>query len=238
MNNFELNIDQSNLLLNLIDCYEEYNILSHVQQFIQEQTSLPIKLRFKTASLDTFFGSILNGIELFFKLNQNFLSLCSHDRSILLRCTMKNAGSFTAALILREVPFIYYPDITESIENNLINLTKHLPNEIDHDIIFVKLGIAMFVFSTTNCTSYTNIDFDYLENIKDILQIQDMYAEIAWRYLLYKYDYTQAVLCFNNFIKSFLVINSTIIAIHQSEQHKRMVENLIEKINQQVTISR
>jgi hypothetical protein len=151
---------------------------------------------------------------------------------------MGNAGNFTAALLLREVPFIHYPDITKSIENNLINLTKYLTNEISHDHIFVKLGIAMFIFSTTNCASYTNIGLDYLKNIKDILQIQDIYAEIAWRYLIYKYDYTQAVIYFINFIKSFLVINSTIIEIQQSKQHQRMVEILIEKINQQIMISR
>ncbi len=222
-------------------CYEKYNILSHVQQFIQEQTSLPIKLRFKIGSLDTFFGSILKGIELFFELNHDFLSLCSHDRSILLRCAMENAGSFTVAFILRELPLFDYPGVTEFTENHfqslLMTRTKHLPNEIDRDITFVKLAMAMFVFSTINCASHTNIGLDYLKNVKDILHIQDNYAEIAWRYLLYKYDHKQAVVCFNNFIKSLLVINSAIIEIHQSQQYKRMVENLIEKINQQVIVS-
>ncbi len=233
-----MNIDLYNLLLNLIHCYEEYNILSHIQKFIQEQTSLPIKLRFKTTPLDTFFGSVLNGIELFFKLNKNFISLCPHGRSVLLRCAMENAGSLTVVLILREVPFFHYPDVTESIEDNLMNLTKYLPNEINRNITFVKLGLAMFIFSTPNCAIYTNIDLDYLKNIKDISRIQDMYAEIAWKYLLCKYDYKQAVKCFMNFIKSFLVINSAIIEIHQSQQYKHMIENFIEKINQQVVISK
>jgi hypothetical protein len=155
---------------------------------------------------------------------------------------MENAGSFTVAFVLRQLPLFDYPDLTESIENHfqsvLMNFTKHLHNEINRDITFVKLGIAIFVFSTINCASHTNIGLDYLKNVKDILHIQDKYTEIAWRYLIYKYSYRQAVIFFTNFIKSLLVINSAIIEIHQSQQYKRMAENLIEKINQQVAVSR
>jgi hypothetical protein len=155
---------------------------------------------------------------------------------------MENAGSFTVAFILRELPLFDYPGVTEFTENHfqslLMTRTKHLPNEIDRDITFVQLAMAMFVFSTTNYANHTKMGLDYLKNVKDILHIQDNYAEIAWRYLVYKYGHAQAVVCFNNFIKSLLVINSAIIEIHQSQQYKRMVENLIEKINQQVAVSR
>lgn len=219
-----MNIDQRNLLLNLSQYYEECNILSHIQQFIQEQNNLPIKLRYKIASLDTLFRSVLNGIESFFKLNNYFLSLCSYDRSNLLRCAMENAGSFTIALILREIPFFDYPD-----------LTKYLPNEIARDITFIQLGFAMFVFSITHCTGYSD---NVLTNMKDILRIQDLYVETTWKYLLYKYDYRQTVICFIYFTKSLLVINRTIINIHQSEQYKQIIENLIDKINQQIIINR
>jgi hypothetical protein len=237
-----LNADQQNLLSNLIHRYEEYNALSHIQQFIQKQTSLPIKLRFKVASIDGLFESILSGIiELFFKSNNDFLSLSSHDRSILLRCAMENARSFAAVLVFRQAQLFDQPDISKSIEtiygSIVMNLTKRLLNEVDRDITFVKLGIAMFAFSTTNCASYTNVGLDYLKNIKDILRIQNMYAEVAWKYLLYKCNHTQAVICFTNFIKSLLLVNIAVIEIHQSQHHKRMVANLIEKIDQQVTIN-
>jgi hypothetical protein len=226
-----LNVDQRNLLLNLNQYYKEYNILSYIQQFIQEQIHLPIKLRYKIASLNPLFQSILNGIELFFKLNHNFLSLYSYDHSNLLRYTMENAGNITLALILREIPLFDYLDLTESI---LINITKHLSNEIARDITFIQLGIVMFIFSTTNHTNYSDNNFVYLKNIKDILRIQDLYAEITWKYLIYKYDHTQAVICFIYLIKSFLMINRAIIKIHQSEQYQQIIENL----NQQVIIHR
>jgi hypothetical protein len=92
---------------------------------------------------------------------------------------MENAGSFGSILVLHA----NYPDIRESIGNNfqriLINLRKYSHHQIDRDVTFVKLGIAMLVFSRTNCASYTNIGLDYLQNIKDILRIQDIYAEVT-----------------------------------------------------------
>lgn len=137
---------------------------------------------------------------------------------------MENAGHFTAVLVSCKIPFFNYSNLTESTENILNN----------RDIIFVKLGIIMFIFSTINCAEYNNIDLDYLKNIQNILRIQNMYAEIAWRYLPYKYDPSQAVMYFTNFIKSLLIIHSSIIEIHQSQQHKYMIQNLIQKINQRV----
>jgi hypothetical protein len=238
----KFNTNQWNLLFYLIHSYEEYNILLHIQQFIQEQKSLPIKLRFKVTSFNVLFGSILSGIEQFFKMNNDFVSLCCHDRSILLRCAMENAGCLGSILIIPELPFLDYPGVAQSFENNfesvLMDLNRRLRKEIDRDVTFIKLGIGMFVLSTMNCSSYTNSSLDYLQNIKDILRIQDIYGEVTWKYLLYKCDHQQAVICFANFIKSHLGINRAIIEIHQSEQHKRMVKNLIEKMDQHVTVSR
>ena len=231
----ELNLDQRNLLLSLNQYCVEHNILSYVQQFLQEQTSLPIKLRYKIASWNVLFGSILHGIGLFFKLNNNFLSLCSDDPSNLLRYAMENAGSVTVALVLREIPLFDYLEMTESVS---INLTKYLPKEIACDVTFIQLSIAMFVFSIMNCTGYSDNGLEQLTSRQDIFRIQGLYAEVTWKYLLYKYDHTQAVICFISFVKSLLFINHVIIEIHQSEQHKRMIGNLIEKINQQVVLNR
>ena len=236
-----LNFDQWNLISNLVHCYEERSGLSDARKYIREQTSLPAKLRFKLTSISGLFELILSGVELFFKSNHHYLSLCSHDRSILLRSAMESAGSFGSVLIFRELRFFDQPGVLESIETLYgtiaKNLTTRLLHEVDRDITFVKLGIAMFAFSTTNCSSYTTMGLNHLTNIKEILRIQNMYVEIAWKYLVYKYSYAQAVKCFINFIRCFLMVNSITVETHQEEDHERMVENLIEKISRQVTIN-
>jgi hypothetical protein len=237
----ELNFEQWNLISKLMRCYEEHKILSHIKQFIQEQTSLPIKMRCKVSSIDRLFGSILSEVELFFKSNVDFLSLCSHDRSILLRCAMENAGSFSSVLVFRHAQLFDQSVTVDSIEAMYESIVKNLTNRLigkaDRDETFIKLGIAIFAFSTTNCSNYTNIGCNYLKNIKDILRIQDMYVEVAWKYLLYKYNHAQTVICFTNFIKTLLLINLAITEAHQSQHHKSIMENLIEKIVRQVTIN-
>ncbi len=231
-----MDINQWNLISNLIHCYEEHNSLVYVEQFINEQTSLPIKLRYKASSFNALSELILSGIERFFKMNNDFVSLCSDDRSILLRCAMENAGSFGSILVLRESQLFNHSDIVKSIEtiygSIVLNHTKRLLDQVDRDITFVKLGISMFVFSTMNCANYTNIGLKNFQNIKDILRIQDIYAEVTWKYLLYKYDHRQSVKCFINFIRCLLIVNKAIIEVHQAEHYKRMVENLIEKMDQ------
>ena len=238
----ELTYDQWNLISNLVHCYEEHSVLLYIRNYIQEQTTLPIKMRCKTAAIDKLFESILCGVGLFFKSNQDFLSLCSHDRPILLRSAMENAGTCGSILVYREVQLSDQPDMPQSIETIygtiVKNLSKYLLDEVDRDMTFVKLGLAMFAFSTTNYSCYSTIGFDQLTNIKDILRIQNMYAEVTWKYLLYKYNYAQTVIFFTNFIKTQLLINVAINEVRQSEHHKLIMGNLTEKINQHVTINK
>jgi hypothetical protein len=203
---------------------------------MREQDNLPLKLRFKMASVNEIFAFILGGIRYFFASNRDFLSLDCHDRSVLIRYAMENAGSLGAILVLRRVPFCDNPGFVKTVEDIygsvVMNLTKRLIDNVDPDIIFVKLGIAMFAFSTTNCASYPNVGLDHLRNIKNILRIQNRYAEVAWKYLLYRYDYEQAVKCFVNFIRCLLIVINVIVETEQAQQHRHMIKDIVEKTDQ------
>ena len=198
--------------------YDEYQILALVKQFAQEQNSLPIKLRLKISSFDGLFRSIFHGIDLFFKLNNSFLSSSGEN---LLHYALENAGHLTLAFIRNEIPFFSNSNPTESI---LFNLIQYLPNQILNDRTFVHLGIVIFIFSITD---YSRTSFI---QIKDILHIQSFYVEMTWKYLISKYPINQSVMFFIHLIRSLMVLDHVIRDIHQLEDHQRLIENLLDKI--------
>jgi len=68
---------------------------------------------------------------------------------------------------------------------------------IDSDVALAKLAISLFAFSENTCCYYSNISQD-LTNSINIFNIQNKYAEITWKYLLYKYGHYDAVKRFLN----------------------------------------
>jgi hypothetical protein len=71
----------------------------------------------------------------------------------------------------------------EGLGAYFILLNKLTGNQLDSDIVFVKLVLSILAVSTFDYTFYTNTASINLENIKAVLCIQDMYIELAWRYL-------------------------------------------------------
>lgn len=68
---------------------------------------------------------------------------------------------------------------------------------IDSDIVLVKLAMSLFAFSENTCCYYSNAEND-LTNPINIFEVQNKYAEVTWKYLLYRYTHEEAVKRFLN----------------------------------------
>ena len=75
-----------------------------------------------------------------------------------------------------------------------------------------------------------------LTNIKVILPVQDMYTELVWKYLLYKYDHHQAVIRFSNLIRYLLLVNGAIVEAHELEQFREMINCVVQKTEQKLCL--
>jgi len=195
-----ISTNEWNLLSNLTHCYDEYSGFSLVQHFLREQNALPPKMRFKLAPVGDFYASFLGGAQLLYENNADFISLCSHDRSILLRNTMKYVAGIGSCLISRCTRLLdnvtFYKSAEAIFGSSALSNSIRTIDQLDSDGTLVKLMLALLAFSTFDYIYYTNIAPDNLLNMKEVLRIQNMYTELAWRYLLYKYDHKRAVMCF------------------------------------------
>jgi hypothetical protein len=72
----------------------------------------------------------------------------------------------------------------------------------------------------------------HLPNTKAILSIQDIYTELAWRYVLYKYGHHQAVMRFSNLIRCLFYVNDAIVEGHESREFTEMIDTVIKQTEQ------
>ncbi|CAF1005072.1 unnamed protein product [Rotaria sordida] len=231
-----LNINQWNLLSNLVHCFDQHSGYAFVEHFLEEQNRLPIKLRYKYPSVCNFFTSVKSNIQLVFEKNRDFLSLSRHDRTTLLRTTVEYTTSIGGMFTLRQYKLFDYPPFYESTEMIFkpsgTKFARRVIDQLDPDNTFIKLILSILSFSTTNYTVYKKNMPINLTNIKGILSIQDMYTDLTWRYLLYKYGHHEAVIRFSNLLRCLFVIIWAIVEAHESQKFIEMIDSVIEQTKQ------
>jgi hypothetical protein len=133
----------------------------------------------------------------------------------LLNNTIKHLGTINTCFIAYYAQLLNNSAFHRSAEilygSTAIADSDHAIHQIDSDSTFVKLALTSIAFSTFGYTHYINIAPVNLMNVKAILHIQDIYIELAWRYLIYKYGDERAVLSFSNFIRCIFCLNSAVV---------------------------
>ncbi|CAF0820187.1 unnamed protein product [Adineta ricciae] len=209
-----LSVDQWNQISNLVHCFDAYSGFSFVENFVKEQDMLPLKARFKYTS------------------NRDFLSLSVHDRSTLLHHTVEYTTGVGVASMLHHVQLYANPSFVNSAElifrPSAVASFVRLIDQLDPDVTVVKLMCAILSFMTSRYTTYSAAVAANLSNVTAVIRAQDMYAELVWRYLLYKYNYRDAVLRFFNLIKCFFLMNDSIAEAYETRKYADMINCVIE----------
>ena len=228
-----LSIDQWNHISNLIHCFDEHNALRIVQQFIEKQNTLPIRLRYKFNDLTDLYKSFLTKVQIF-ENNEDAHSLCLQDRSILIHTTVKLMASFGGLFLLHQTKILYDPVF---FTNNMLLFgtdgmasCKQTASHLDDDMTFVKLIMAMSSFSTFNYTTFQNTIPKNLIDVKKVLRIQNTYVDLAWRYMVYKHGYQHAILRFTQLVRCFLYF---VRATSESDEHQ-VYTHIIDTVGEQI----
>lgn len=228
-----LNIDQWNLLSCLVHCYNENKGVLLTEHFLCEQTTLPLKLRFKYSSVRKFISSLIRENRLLFEENPDFVSLCPQDRSTLLHCSTKYTTILSASFIGRQTCLFDYPAFLQSIEvlvgSTTAILIKRLIDQLDFDITFIKLVLSILSFSTTRYTNYTNIVSNNSINSETMIQLHDAYIELAWRYLIYKYDYHQTVIYFSRLVSCLFTLDTILVKVYEEKSFTKVTNAVVEQ---------
>ncbi|CAF3405020.1 unnamed protein product [Rotaria sp. Silwood2] len=233
-----LTIDQWNLLSNIVNCYEAYSGFSIGESYMHEQRKLPLKLRFKPESVTKLYQMTLEQVQQLYKNNQDFLSLPSHDRSILLDSTFGHTSTPCSDCIAHPVGLFNYStyyDVLGTISHpRVIPIAKRIASRLDFDIVIMKLFLAIVSFSTINYTVYSGTPPVNLSNTKQILHIQDTYVDLTWRYILYKFNYEQAVKTFSDFIRCLFGIHDDIVTGHEVQWFSNAIDSLVQKTEETI----
>jgi len=194
-----LTTSQWTLLSNLCNGYNESKLFSLGQRLIDTHD---VNANYQTL-VQEFIASIYETTGTYLRSNDDFYKLSSDDRSIMIHNAADNVSCISGVFIIHHFHLL---DLDEFL-NVMIRMYGNRSEDIhfwairfiDPDIVLIKLAFALFAFSE-NTYLYTSNISEVLTNPINILEIQNKYAEITWKYLLYRYGHYQAVKRFLNLI--------------------------------------
>jgi hypothetical protein len=99
---------------------------------------------------------------------------------------------------------------------------------IDPNIIIAKLVLSLFAFSNHISILSSHMTIKPFNTLA-IFQIQNIYAEVTWNYLIYKYGYDQSIQRFNNLIQCLLAATMTVADAQNNENHVNEITSLVEQ---------
>ncbi|CAF4026819.1 unnamed protein product, partial [Rotaria sp. Silwood1] len=212
-----LTIEQWNLISNLLNCFNEHSGLSKSERYVFEQNKLPLKYRFKSTSIINLYQVLLDDNQSLYINNRDFRSLSIEDRSIILHNTIVHIGNLSSNFILYKI--------------GLLN------QSVFYDAIESFIPPPILSFSTFNSTTYSNISPMNLSNHQQLLDIQNKYIELTWRYLLYKYNFQQAVILFSDLIRCFFVSFDVFIHGYETDWVIETYDSLVLKSEQNLIMN-
>jgi hypothetical protein len=125
--------------------------------------------------------------------------------------------------------------------SDMMLLANKMNERLDPDSTLIKLILMVFAFSS-NCliiNTYENLKHDsLLYGTFRLLGSQNVYVELLWKYMLYRYGYNESIIRFSRLIQTFLLQLTNMAIIHtNNEAHQKMVADVIEKTKQSLSIN-
>ncbi|CAF1144577.1 unnamed protein product [Adineta ricciae] len=237
----DINANQWTLLSNLLSCYDEYSGLIIGRNFMTEQNKMPARIRFKPSSIIHLFQLLLADGQLLYTKNRDFLALSTEDRSILIENTLIYTTASSVNFINSQIGImdlsIFYEAMGVISNPGSITIMKRIASHMISDHVMMKLCLAIMSFSTLRPTFSPTDSSKQFSSLNAILNIQDSYIELAWRYLIYTYKLEWTVRCFSDMIRFLFIINEGVVQSKEVEWYHDTLDSVTQQTKDCLTVS-
>ncbi|CAF1107387.1 unnamed protein product [Rotaria sordida] len=248
-----LTTNQWGLLSNVIHAYDDKSPVSTIRSTMTLQAAYPVKMRFKMA-MDCFkhmTGSMYLSAGPFIKTMPEFVNMSIDDQGVLVERNIRSMSGVSGILVMREADVCtnpYYHNASVAIYGHQrIHQAMRIIAQTDNDGTLIKLMIPILALSTcsdildTVVDDMTNITATpggtrFFSNTLSLLKAQNIYVEMMFKYMLYRYGYNEASLRFSNLIKNCLDQNLMLTGDGDLRKHQQMVQEITEETERSLTL--
>ena len=199
------NFEQWMLMNKLIKIYDDNIPSAQIKQFWLEQMNLPLKMRYRAIAVNQLMQSWAKMPSALFQTSPDFLSFSKYDQSLIFDRSITCVQNMVNSLIFRSMKFYDDPICFATGKSMFGTVTTVSKQIFDSDANFMKISLSIMMFSTIDYTNHRDSSMKTMENPDRLWATQEKYIEVAWRYLLYRYNDQYAVKSFLNLVRYSLV---------------------------------
>lgn len=137
--------------------------------------------------------------------NDDIAQLPSEDRAILPYSAAINMTCMGAQFVYYHSLLLYYELFWRCLEEiygkTIMLFNRWSSTFAESDMTICRLSLALFAFSSNARMFHRNRRTEYT-----ILHIQNRYAEVIWKYLIYRYGYKESIRRYLGIIEWFLAV--------------------------------
>ena len=229
------------LLTNVVYAFDRFTAVTQARVIVENfhtQPSLGQSINLMSGiyvSLESFINSIAD-----------FRIMTIAEQQSLIERNMHGLWSFYGTFTCRESG-VFNNEINERILMPLygmanIQQTRRLTAKLDHDLTLIKLMLIILTFSSNLFAvndEKNNFERDsLLRGTFRIFGSQNVYVELMWNYMTYRYGFNQSVRRFSTFIKIILKLIQLGSSINDSNEiHHQLADEIIEQTERSLSLN-
>lgn len=226
--------EQRSLLTNLMNNYDLPKLLLMAEELNGEESRTPAvcSAPVNQALVQNFIQGLYRAAGMAFRSNGDFRALSFADRSVLLATAVDNITCLGGIYVSSQTQLTNHRGLMNHLENvygpSIIQQYQSSTTFVNCDPILFKLALALFSVSSVSRPCHQDLHDEFVQ-IKPIFQIEERYAELTWKYLLYKYSFQEAVQRYWKVVRWFLAMSVLMYHSHSALVHVNDVHSLIEE---------
>jgi hypothetical protein len=232
------------LLSNIIHAHDTYSTSSQLSHTINNLSTLPVEIDLVPINPIEIVTQMYTSMQSFIRSSPDFRILTFNEQTSLFDRNLHGVTGFYATLFFRYTNLLQNDRYMDAFINiygpDIMLLAKKVNERLDPDATLIKLVLIIFAFSS-DCliiNKHDNIERDsLLYGTFRLLGSQNVYVELLWKYMIYRYGYNDSILRFSRLIQMFLLQLTNMAIVHENnEVHQKMVADVIEKTKQSLII--
>lgn len=238
-----LNNSEWNIISNVVHAFDTYSPVAQIRRTIETITTSASSLTFDLSQSLQMIQSFSNSLRLFISSTPDFKVLTTSEQWSLFQRNMLGLLSIGGIYLMRESGIFDKPENEMALiplyGNDAVQQVKIISEQFLWDPTIIKLTLVALAFSSNCFTKETRrtIDKDsLLLGTYRLFGSQNVYVELIWKYLIYRYGYNDSVKNFSSLIKRLLDSLKLSIEIYENnEVFQSFVDDKTEQSEQTAT---
>jgi hypothetical protein len=220
------------LLSNILHAYDAFSTIPTINQLIERLCHTESKMDLQYSHSFDVIESIVNSVQSLMRSIPDFQVLTSDEQRSLLKRNWHGVSGLNFILVLRDTD-LYNNErfITDGVGiygNEVVARFRRLSMQLDLDSTLVKILLVIMSFSAncmiTHVPKSRETDSLLLGTFR-LLGSQNIFVELLWKYMVYRYGYETSIGRFVQLITHMLaVINNVVSSYMGNEFHQQFMD--------------